>query len=119
MMSVLGQHVSAAPMAPRFKNPEISSTLESLILSLLEKKSEQPAGFGPTWWHLRSSRKPSARGGSSGSTPDSGDRACGARSHPPPSSTLTVGEPNGQAGLNGTGHAIGDGARRVHRAGPR
>ena len=36
-MSVIGQHVSATPRAPRFKNPQISSTLESLILSLLEK----------------------------------------------------------------------------------
>ena len=36
-MSVIGQHVRATPTAPRFKNPQISPTLESLILSLLEK----------------------------------------------------------------------------------
>jgi eukaryotic-like serine/threonine-protein kinase len=43
-MAVIGQHVSARPRAPRFKNPEISSTLESLILSLLEKHpSKRPA----------------------------------------------------------------------------
>jgi serine/threonine-protein kinase len=36
-VAVMGQHIHTAPMAPRFKNPEISSTLESLILSLLEK----------------------------------------------------------------------------------
>ena len=43
-MSVMGQHINAAPTAPRFKNPEISSTLESLILSLLEKNpTKRPA----------------------------------------------------------------------------
>ena len=43
-MSVIGQHINAAPTAPRFKNPEISSTLESLILSLLEKNpTRRPA----------------------------------------------------------------------------
>ncbi len=36
-MSVIAQHVRATPTAPRFKNPQISPTLESLILSLLEK----------------------------------------------------------------------------------
>jgi len=36
-LSVINQHINAAPPAPRHKNPEISSTLESLILSLLEK----------------------------------------------------------------------------------
>ncbi len=45
-MSVMGQHVNAAPMAPRFKNPEISSTLESLILSLLEKNPTKRPAFG-------------------------------------------------------------------------
>jgi serine/threonine-protein kinase len=38
-VSVMGQHISATPPAPRLMNPEISSTLESLILSLLEKKA--------------------------------------------------------------------------------
>ncbi len=43
-MSAIGQHINVAPTAPRFKNPEISSTLESLILSLLEKHpSRRPA----------------------------------------------------------------------------
>jgi eukaryotic-like serine/threonine-protein kinase len=43
-MSVMSQHINAAPPAPRFKNPEISSTLESLILSLLEKRpAKRPA----------------------------------------------------------------------------
>ncbi|HZW33694.1 MAG TPA: serine/threonine-protein kinase [Isosphaeraceae bacterium] len=43
-LSVIGQHINAKPPAPRFKNPEISSTLESLILSLLEKHpSKRPA----------------------------------------------------------------------------
>ncbi len=44
MMSVMRQHIDAAPPAPRFKNPEIWSTLETLILSLLEKHpSRRPA----------------------------------------------------------------------------
>ena len=43
-MSVMSQHINAAPPAPRFKNPEISSTLECLILSLLEKHpAKRPA----------------------------------------------------------------------------
>ena len=43
-MSVLGQHINSAPTAPRFKNPDIWSTLERLILSLLEKNpSKRPA----------------------------------------------------------------------------
>ncbi len=36
-MSVISQHVHARPAAPRCKNPEVWSTLETLILSLLEK----------------------------------------------------------------------------------
>jgi serine/threonine-protein kinase len=36
-MSVMRHHINIAPLAPRLRNPEISSTLESLILSLLEK----------------------------------------------------------------------------------
>ncbi len=35
--SLIGQHISAAPPAPRLKNPDVWSTLETLILSLLEK----------------------------------------------------------------------------------
>jgi serine/threonine-protein kinase len=43
-ISVIGRHVSARPTAPRSKNPEIWSTLESLILSLLEKHpAKRPA----------------------------------------------------------------------------
>ena len=44
------------------------------------EESEPSGRLRATWWHSRSSRKPSARGGSSESTPDSGDRARGARS---------------------------------------
>src|SRR5262249_7474725 len=45
-MSVMDRHIHAAPPAPRFKNPVISSTLENLILSLLEKDPSRrpPAG---------------------------------------------------------------------------
>ena len=43
-ISVISQHVNATPAAPRFKNPEISPTLEGLILSLLEKNpTRRPA----------------------------------------------------------------------------
>src|SRR5262249_11679583 len=45
-MSVIGQHVNAVPPAPRLKNPEISSTLENLILSLLEKNPTQRPASG-------------------------------------------------------------------------
>jgi eukaryotic-like serine/threonine-protein kinase len=38
LRSVIGQQINVAPTAPRFKNPEISSTLECLILSLMEKR---------------------------------------------------------------------------------
>jgi serine/threonine-protein kinase len=37
VMSLLDKHIRAVPPAPRRKNPQIWSTLESLILSLLEK----------------------------------------------------------------------------------
>jgi serine/threonine-protein kinase len=44
MMSLIGQHIHAAPPAPRVKNPEIWSTLDRLILSLLEKnRTKRPA----------------------------------------------------------------------------
>ncbi len=43
-MSMLGSHINAAPPAPRLKNPAISSTLENLILSLLQKSpTKRPA----------------------------------------------------------------------------
>ena len=35
--SVMRQHINAVPASPQLKNPEISSTLERLILSLLQK----------------------------------------------------------------------------------
>jgi serine/threonine-protein kinase len=42
--SVIAQHKTAAPQSPQFRNPEIWSTLEGLILSLLEKRrSRRPA----------------------------------------------------------------------------
>ena len=36
-MTIVGQHIHARPTAPRSRNPEIWTTLETLILSLLEK----------------------------------------------------------------------------------
>ena len=46
-MAVIAQHISAAPTPPRFKNPEISPELETLILGLLAKDPSGPAGVGP------------------------------------------------------------------------
>ena len=45
-MSVLAQHVNGTVTPPRFKNPEVSPTLEALILSLLAKNPEErpPSG---------------------------------------------------------------------------
>jgi serine/threonine protein kinase len=44
VMSVLSQHINVSPTAPGFKNPDISSMLETLILSLLEKNpTKRPA----------------------------------------------------------------------------
>ena len=40
-MAVLAQHVNGAVTPPRFKNPEVSPTLEALILSLLAKNPEE------------------------------------------------------------------------------
>ena len=45
-MTVIARHINAAPPAPRLKNPEISSTLENLILSLLEKHPTQRPAAG-------------------------------------------------------------------------
>jgi serine/threonine-protein kinase len=43
-ISVIGQHANARPTAPRSRNPAIWSTLDGLILSLLEKHpSRRPA----------------------------------------------------------------------------
>jgi eukaryotic-like serine/threonine-protein kinase len=39
-MAVIAQHVSEEPTPPRFKNPEIALTLETLILRLLAKDPE-------------------------------------------------------------------------------
>ena len=40
-MAVIAQHVSATPTPPRFKNPEISASLEALIMSLLAKNPDE------------------------------------------------------------------------------
>jgi serine/threonine-protein kinase len=45
-LSVIAQHKTAAPEPPRFKNPEIWSTLDKLILSLLEKRRSRRPGSG-------------------------------------------------------------------------
>jgi eukaryotic-like serine/threonine-protein kinase len=40
-MSVIAQHTSATPTPPRFKNPDVSPTLETLILGLLAKNPDE------------------------------------------------------------------------------
>jgi serine/threonine-protein kinase len=40
-MAVIAQHVSGEPKPPRFKNSEVSPTLETLILSLLAKSPDE------------------------------------------------------------------------------
>ncbi len=52
-MSVLGQHINAAPAAPRFKNPEIWSTLEHLDPLAPGEESEQDGRLRATWWPSR------------------------------------------------------------------
>ncbi len=103
MMSVLRQHASATPMSPRLKNPEISSTLEGLILSLLEKHPTRrpPSGnvvalalFEEAERARRLERINPGLRRSDAPGPVS----------PPPSSTFTWGERNGErSGVNGTG----------------
>jgi len=61
MMSVIGKHINGAPPAP-VQEPELSSTLENLILSLWRRI--RPATASGRVWHSSSSRKrarPAAR----------------------------------------------------------
>ena len=102
-MSVIGQHINAAPTAPRFKNPEISSTLESLILSLLEKNpTKRPASGNVVALALveeaeRARRLERINPGLRRSDPRS-------PVDPPPSRTLTVGDRKAElTPANGTG----------------
>ena len=103
MMSVLSQHISAAPTPPRYKNPEIWSTLETLILSLLEKNpTRRPASGSVVALGLieeaeRARRLERINPGTRRSDP----RSPVAR---PPSSTLTVIGRNAEVTpANGTG----------------
>ena len=102
-MAVIGQHVSAKPRAPRFKNPEISSTLESLILSLLEKHpSKRPASGNVVALALIEEAERARR--LERINPEL--RRSGPRSpvDTPPSSTFTLGDRNGEVTpANGTG----------------
>ncbi len=95
MMSVIDQHIHATPTAPRFKNPELSSTLESLILSLMEKRPTKrpPSGnvvalalFEEAERALRLERINPGLRRSDPLVP----------TYPPPSSTLTVGKPKAE-----------------------
>ncbi len=102
-MSVISQHINVAPRAPRFKNPEISSTLETLILSLLEKNpTNRPALGNVVALALieeaeRARRLERINPGFRRSDPWSPVA-------PPPSRTLTVGDRKSElTPLNGTG----------------
>ena len=106
MMSVLGQHVNTAPMAPRLKNPEIWSTLESLILSLLEKKpSNRPASANVVALALFEEAERARR--LQRINPGFIRSGLLRPVDPPQSSTLTVGDRKAEltpANANGTGH---------------
>ena len=53
-MAVIAQHVGQAPTPPRFKNPEISPALESLVLGLLAKNpDDRPSSGGAVAKTLR------------------------------------------------------------------
>ena len=79
MMSVLSQHISAAPTPPRYKNPEIWSTLETLILTLLEKNPTRRPASGSVV-ALGLIEEAERAGGSSESTLEPGAQTRGARS---------------------------------------
>jgi serine/threonine-protein kinase len=102
-MSVIGQHIRAVPTAPRIENPEIWSTLESLILSLLEKHpGRRPASGNLVALALFEEAERARRL----ERINPGLRRSDWRSPlvPPPSSTLTVGDRRAQATpANGTG----------------
>ncbi len=89
-ISVIGQHLNAPPTAPRLKNPEIWSTLDSLILSLLQKRpAKRPASAKLVALALfeeaeRARRLERINPGLKRSDPRS-------PVGPPPSSTVTVG----------------------------
>ncbi len=72
-LSVMGQHRNAAPTPPRFKNPEIWSTLENLILSLLAKNPIQRPASGNVV-ALELFEEAGRRSGFSESTPDFRDQ---------------------------------------------
>ncbi len=103
LISVIGQHINAAPPAPRFKNPEIWSTLESLILSLLEKKpAKRPASAKLVALALFEEAERARRL----ERINPGLRRSDPRSPvvPPPSRTLTVGDRKAErTPANGTG----------------
>ncbi len=102
-LAVMGQHKSAAPAPPRSKNPEIWSTLETLILSLLAKNpSKRPASGNVVALELfeeaeRAQRLDRINPGLKRSDPRM-------PVYPPPSSTASVGNLKGEhAAKNGTG----------------
>ena len=45
-MSVIAQHINESPTPPRFKNPDVAPTLETLILSLLSKDPDARPASG-------------------------------------------------------------------------
>jgi len=102
-MSVMDQHINVAPTAPRFKNPEISSTLESLILSLLEK---HPTKRPPSGNVVALALIEEAERARRLERINPGLRRSDPRSpvDPPPSRTLTVGDLKAElTPANGTG----------------
>jgi serine/threonine-protein kinase len=114
VMSVMDQHIYDAPMAPRYKNPEVWSTLESLILSLLEKNpNNRPASGNLVALSLMEEAERARRL----ERINPGVRRSDPRSPVdlPQSRTVTVGGPNAQCTpANGTGRV--DSATRAPSA---
>jgi serine/threonine-protein kinase len=106
MLSLIGQHVHAAPPAPRVKNPEIWSTLDSLILSLLEKnRTKRPASGSLVALALFEEAERARRLEQINPGIKRSNLLCPTPSDRPPSSTLTVGGPRVEpTPLNGTSH---------------
>ncbi len=105
-MSLFGQHVNATPPAPRHRNPQIWSTLENLILSLLEKHpARRPASANLVALAIFEEVERARRL----DRINPGHRRSDAPGPlgPPPSTTLTVGDRKaGRVSANGHGPVV-------------
>jgi serine/threonine-protein kinase len=112
--SVMRQHANAVPPPPRFRNPEIWSTLEKLILSLLAKNpAKRPASGNVVALELYEEAERASRL----RRINPGVRRSGAPGlvEPPPSRTVTVGGASAElTPANGERYAgLGSSAQRA------